>query len=126
MTKNKFYGVAGVNGYGVYNDYSKALESKPFIAEFKIKGFHDFNEAKVYAVNTYEVLQNGTLGKYEIEELNDKNWFYRRKLINEVSETTEDALNCETDLNFFSDKRTNRECDAGYIKERISPFNIGI
>lgn len=39
MAKKRFYGVAGINGYGVYNDYGKVLESKPYIRGFKVKGF---------------------------------------------------------------------------------------
>lgn len=39
--KWKFYAVAGFNGYGVYNDYDKILDSKKYIIGFKVKSFID-------------------------------------------------------------------------------------
>ena len=37
MKRRKYYGVAGSNGYGVYDNYDRVLESRPFITEFTIK-----------------------------------------------------------------------------------------
>ena len=109
MNRKKYYGVAGDNGYGVYNRYDKVLESKPFITRFKLKGFRDFDEAKVFALNTYEELQDETIGQYQIEELDKQNWFYRRELIDDKTESKE-----------------NTECAAGYAGQRIKPFSVGI
>ncbi len=109
MKRRKYYGVAGSNGYGVYDNYDRVLESRPFITAFTIKKFKDFNEAKVFALDEYERLQDGALGSYEIEEINEKNWFYCRELIDKSTGLRED----------MSDTRTD-------VKNRIRPFMIGI
>lgn len=49
----KFYAVAGFNGYGVYNDYRKVLESKKYIMGFKVKSFIDYGIALRYAKEMY-------------------------------------------------------------------------
>ena len=49
------------------------------------------------------------MGSYEIEEINEKNWFYRRELIDKSTGLRED----------MSDTRTD-------VKNRIRPFMIGI
>ena len=110
MAKKKFYGVAGANGYGVYDKYGRVLASRPFITKFTLKSFHDFSEAKTFAVNTYEEFQNDAIGSYEIESLDEKNWFYYRKLMDKDSEKAEDLFNHES-VN---------------IKRNIEPFTIGI
>lgn len=107
--RRMYYGVAGSNGYGVYNDYDRVLDSRPFITEFTIKKFKDFDEAKAFALDEYERLQDGALGSYEIEELDKKNWFYRRKLIDRSTGSRGDMSGIRTD-----------------VKERICPFTIGI
>ena len=35
----KFYGIAGTNGYGVYDDYDKVLGSRKYVKGYKIKSF---------------------------------------------------------------------------------------
>ena len=109
MKRRKYYGVAGSNGYGVYDNYDRVLESRPFITEFTIKKFKDFNEAKVFALDEYERLQEGEFGAHEIEEINEKNWFYRRELIDKSTGLREDMSDIRTD-----------------VKNRIRPFMIGI
>ncbi len=109
MAKKRFYGVAGSNGYGVYDDYDRVLKTRPFVTEFTIKKFKDFDEAKVFALDGYERLQDGTLGLYDIEDINEKNWFYRRKLIDTSSGETEYAPGIGTD-----------------VKQNIRPFTVGI
>ncbi len=81
MARKKYYGVAGANGYGVYDKYQRVLDSRPFITKFTIKSFRDFSEAKTFAINTYEEFQNEEIGSYEIEKIDEKNWFYYRKPI---------------------------------------------
>ena len=39
MAKKRFYGVAGTNGYGVFDDYGKVLKSRPYVKGFMLKGF---------------------------------------------------------------------------------------
>lgn len=79
--KECFYGVAGVNAYGVYNDYEKVLESKQYIAKFKTKKFVEFEEAKVWAEDTYADLQGDVYFDYEISEIEKIDWCYFRKKV---------------------------------------------
>lgn len=117
MKKKKYYGVAGVDGYGVYDDYDSILGAKPFITSVMIKEFGDFNEAKVFAVNTCEGLQDGTSDLYEIKKLDEKNKFYRRELVEGSFGSERDKIDVSTDNNFFeTDDR----------KRKIQPFIIGI
>jgi len=90
MARKKYYGVAGANGYGVYDKYGRVLDSRPFITKFTIKSFRDFSEAKAFAVNTYEEFQHDEIGSYYIENLDEKNWFYRRKPIEKAG--VQDAM----------------------------------
>lgn len=85
MAKKRFYGVAGVNGYGVYNDYDKVLKSKPYIISFRVKGFPYYKKAKEYAINNYKQMAYGTTdicGTYSIKRLN---WFYRKNPAHEYN-----------------------------------------
>lgn len=107
--RRMYYGVAGSNGYGVYNNYNRMLDSRPFITAFTVKKFKDFDEAKVFALDEFARLRDGELGSYEIEELDEKNWLYRRKLIDRSTGSREDRSGTKID-----------------VKERIQPFTIGI
>ena len=81
MKNEKFYGVVGVNAYGVYNDYEKVIESKKYIAKFRTKKFNAFENAKLWAEDAYEELQRGVYYDYEIPEITKINWcYYRRKI----------------------------------------------
>lgn len=80
MKKKYFYGVAGVNAYGVYNDYEKVLKRRERIAEFKNKKFKTFDEAKEWAELTYYRLQmkHSGLYDYEIDDIKKVNRCYYR------------------------------------------------
>ena len=119
MKRRKYYGVAGSNGYGVYDDYEKVLETRPFVTAFTVKKFKDFDEAKSFAIDEYDKLQGGELGAYAIEEINNKNWFYHRKFINGYAGITGYASDNKMYMNFF-------ETDGNNIEEKIKPFTIGI
>ncbi|HJD47764.1 MAG TPA: hypothetical protein H9909_13055 [Candidatus Mediterraneibacter norfolkensis] len=78
--KRKFYAVAGFNGYGVYNDYDKVLDSKKYINGFKVKSFIDKGAALRYAEKTYYEMQ---IQRYHIfhpiclnKDYGGMNWFY--------------------------------------------------
>lgn len=73
--KKNYYGVAGVNGYGVYNNYNKVIEAKPYLEKFKVKGHKTFDKAKEWAEDTYYELQEN-MQDYCIEEITKINWIY--------------------------------------------------
>ena len=75
----KYYGIAGINAYGVYNSYEKVMEKKEYIVKFKVKSFKEFEDAKVWAEEQYYDLQGGYLYEYKIEEIQRINWTYYRK-----------------------------------------------
>ena len=80
----KFYGVAGVNGYGVYNSYEKVMEAKIYLAKFHNKKFNDFEEAVSWAEEMYYELQQD-IYKYQIQRIEKLNWtYYRKKCENEI------------------------------------------
>lgn len=65
----KFYGIAGTNGYGVYDDYGKVLKSRKYVKKYNVKSFKNLKDAEKYAVETYEMLQNGASNFYRIGPL---------------------------------------------------------
>lgn len=73
-----FYGVAGLNGYGVYDDYEKVLKTRPFVKKYKVKRFADFNQAEEYANEMYQSMQCDANKFYKIDSISDLNWFYRK------------------------------------------------
>lgn len=80
---NKFYGVAGVNAYGVFSDYGKAMNAKTYIAKFKVKKFSDFEDAKEWAEDIYYDYQTNYKKEYTISEITRINWVYYRKVVEE-------------------------------------------
>lgn len=80
MASNKrknYYAVAGVNGYGAYNDYDKVLKSHPFIKKYKCKGTNSVEEARELAVQMFrELVGTYAVGK-KLEPIVSLNWFYR-------------------------------------------------
>lgn len=81
MKKIKYYGIAGVNAYGVYNDYEEVKKSRKYIAAFKNKRFDNFEDAKKWAQETYEGLQPDYCWDYQIAEIRKMNWCYYRKKV---------------------------------------------
>lgn len=80
MKKSRFYAVAGVNAYGVYDNYDEVLKSKKYIASFKCKRFTDFEVAKNEADRMYVEMQGDNYFDYTISEIKRINWcYYRRK-----------------------------------------------
>ena len=80
MAKNKrknYYAIAGVNGYGAYNNYDKVLATHPFVKKYKCKGTNTVEEAKELAIQMYrELTVPYTVGKV-LEPIVSMNWFYR-------------------------------------------------
>lgn len=111
MAKKRFYGVAGSNGYGVYNDYERVLRAKPYVRGFLVKGFPYYKEAERYAVDAYKQSVYGTIDidiTYEIKRMN--RFYYKNK----VSRQTRHV-------------RSYRKNDGeSLVEERICPFSIGI
>lgn len=79
MAKKRFYGVAGENGYGVYNNYEKVIKCQPYVRKFKVKGFDTFEHAKEFANDTYFRLQYGAQDFFHIDQISQLNWFYYSK-----------------------------------------------
>lgn len=79
MGKVKYYGVAGSNGYGVYNDYDRVLESRIHIKKFRNKKFDNFEDAKRWATDTFYEIQNDFFVVVDQVEIESLNWFYRVK-----------------------------------------------
>jgi len=111
MAKKRFYGVAGINGYGVYNDYEKVLEARPYVRGFMVKGFPYYREAKAYAVDTYKQSVYGATdvdGTYEIKRMN--RFYYK------------DPVHRQKRYGV-----SHRKSDEGsFTEKRICPFSIGI
>ena len=80
MKKWKYYAVAGFNGYGVYDDYSKVLKSKIYIQGFYVKSFVNERAALDYAEKLYYDLQIQRYDNYHPVKRGYKyegiNWFY--------------------------------------------------
>ena len=78
MKKNrkKYYGVAGENGYGVFDDYDKVLESRKYLQrKYRCKSQKTFEEAKEWAEDTLMELRDGEFD-YEIDTIQKINWVY--------------------------------------------------
>ena len=48
--KKIYYGIFGINGCGLYTDYSKACDAMTYLYKAKIKRFNNFGEAQCYAI----------------------------------------------------------------------------
>lgn len=77
----QYYGVAGVNAYGVYTNYGKVLEAKEYIKQFNCKKHPNFNSAKEWAVERFEDLQGEDWMDYKIQEIKKRNRCYFRQPI---------------------------------------------
>lgn len=54
--RKKYYGVYAANGFGVYNNYDKLLESQTYMRAERIKSFHDKEDAEDFAMIGFEEL----------------------------------------------------------------------
>ena len=74
----KFYGVYGKNGGGVYTNWQRVLETRPYIDGIKNKAFKSRVEAVAFIIKglefDYGVIALGTLPRDIFEKWN---WFYR-------------------------------------------------
>ena len=51
--KKKYYGVYGINGFGVYQDYEKLQESLKYLYDSEIEEFDSERKARAYARGNY-------------------------------------------------------------------------
>lgn len=105
------------------------MKSQPFISEFKLKSFSDYDEAKNYAITTYESLQDGSLGTYGINEIEEMNWFYKRYPVQRDPEPTVCEIEDQECTNYFNMDRTkemgcNQASNAEPARPMIHPFTI--
>lgn len=114
--KKKFYGVAGVNGYGVYDNYKGVLKNREYVKAHHVKGFQTYAEAETYAYDTYKKLQEGQPDFYRIEKIDRTNWFFHRKNIH-LSPLVKEEANINA----------KRKIYYGYRDQpMIKPFQINI
>lgn len=114
--KKKFYGVAGVNGYGVYDNYKGVLKNREYVKAHHVKGFQTYADAETYAYDTYNKLQEGQPDFYRIEKIDRTNWFFHRKNIHLHPLIKEEGI-------------VNGEGNPSYMSSGqsvIKPFLVGI
>lgn len=80
---NIYYGIAGINAYGVYTNYSLMKSNKKYVKLCKIKSFMDFSSARAWVENTYDQLQrfNYSDAEYYISHIDKTNWCYYRERV---------------------------------------------
>ena len=76
-----YYGMAGVNGYAVYEQYDLVLENRSKLKEVNTAGFYRFHEAKAWAEQRFLSLQ----AKYhadscQIPVIKETNKLYYREI----------------------------------------------
>lgn len=114
--KKKFYAVAGINGYGVYDNYKGVLKNREYVKSHRVKGFQTYAEAETYAYDTYSKLQEGQPDFYRIEKIDRINWFFRRENIH-----LHPLVKAEANIN------AKRKIYYGYKDQpMIKPFQIDI
>lgn len=59
LNSNAFYAVWGVNGVGVYDDWSKVQETKEFLKKFGCKKFKTYEKAYSKAIYEFNMLNDG-------------------------------------------------------------------
>lgn len=77
--KEKYYALSGVNGYGVYNDYSRVKDAVRFLANPYCERYDSFDKAKEAATTRFYDIQENFLWEVEIDEIERMNWLYYRK-----------------------------------------------
>ena len=60
MYPKVFYSVCGTNGLGVFTNYEKLMESKTYLREFKCKKHKTYLDAKTYAIQLFNDLQENS------------------------------------------------------------------
>lgn len=83
MNNKRYYGLAGVNGYGVYNDHYCLARSVQYVKGVVINSFDSFIDANKWAREQFFARQAPEFyDKYYIVDLGWLNWTnYRRRLI---------------------------------------------
>lgn len=76
--KKKYYGVVGINGYGVYDDYEKTVKSMSYLVKEKCKSFSTFEDAKNWAEDSFYEMQKD-LFDLSIEPILRVNWIYYKE-----------------------------------------------
>lgn len=117
----KFYGVAGTNGYGVYDDWGEVMRARLYIKEIKTQRFDNYEDAKEFAYDRFVLLQYGVKEFYQIDEITKLNWFYHKKVkdyhkFNKVKKT-EPIYTEKSGRSFF--ERTRQEVIQSQNKVQI-------
>ena len=82
MSKKKktdtYYAISGLNAYGVYTNLEKAQNAAKYVIDFHGGKFSNFENAEVWAVNTFFSLQDpyNWPKLYRVTRLN---WLYYRE-----------------------------------------------
>lgn len=76
--KKKYYGVVGVNGYGIFDDYEKVLAVRKYLKKFKVKRDSNLEKIKTWTEDMYYELQEN-LSNFAIEPIKNLNWVYYAK-----------------------------------------------
>ncbi len=82
--RKKYYGVYAANGFGVYNNYDKLVESQTYMRAERIKSFHDKEDAEDFALIGFEELYGIDCRLEAFPDVTDNLslnyfYFYRRK-----------------------------------------------
>ena len=80
MASNKrknYYAIAGMNGYGTYNNYDKVLATHPYVKKYKCKGAATWEEAKELAFQMFQDIRGPITVDKVLEPIVSMNWFYR-------------------------------------------------
>lgn len=78
--KKYYYGVAGLNGYGVYTDYDRAMDATNFLYASRLKRCTTFEDAKHWATERLLGLQDPMETFIDIKPITSLNWtVYKNK-----------------------------------------------
>lgn len=78
MAEQKYYGVVGTNGYGVYTDYAKVKKACEYLRKSRVKGHKCFNDAREWVVEMCDEMQSD-IGDSSYEPIKKMNWTYYKK-----------------------------------------------
>lgn len=74
-----YYAVVRWDGYGVFTSWDRAREECDGYSDNKKKKFKTFEEAKAYAKDKFDELQNGRKDRFHIEDITSVNVFYTKR-----------------------------------------------